>query len=148
MPGSLDHSPQEIIGQLLIDLSVGTDSQTLDWSVFIDSKPDKPDECLVVSGQANVLQMTSQPTGEIVERRGIQILARAYNQSTGWTKVNDLVTKLDTEVNRGIVVLGGTTYIVHSVDRTSGPFHVGRETPESKREIFTVNATCSIRQVI
>lgn len=147
MSGSLAHSPAEIIGQLLIDLAIGTDSQSADWSVFIGSEPDEPDESITVYDTANILQGTAMPTGETQEQHGIQIRVRAGTRPTGWALANSIVTKLDTQVNQDIVTIGATSYNVHSVDRTSGPFPIGKESPLSKREIFTINATASIRQI-
>lgn len=147
MSGSLAHSPCEIIGQLLIDLAIGTDSQSADWSVFVSSEPDEPDESITVYDTANVLEGRVQPTGETQEQHGIQIRVRAATYATGWAKANAIANQLDTQVLREIIVLGAATYHVHSVDRTSGPFHIGKESPTSKREVFTINATCSLRQV-
>ena len=147
MSGSLTHSPADIIGQLLIDLAIGTDSQSADWSVFIQSEPDEPDECITVYDTANVLQGRVQPTGETQEQHGIQIRVRAGTYPTGWAIANSICVKLDTQVNRDIVTIEGSTYNVHSVDRTSGPFHIGKDAPLGKREVFTINATASIRQV-
>lgn len=147
MSGSLAHSPCEIIGQLLIDLAIGTDSQSADWSVFVDSEPDLPDECITVYGGANILEGRVQPTGETQEQHGIQIRVRSAVHSTGWAIANSICHKLDTQVNQDIVTIGASSYNVHSVDRTSGPFHIGKESPTSKREVFTINATCSLRQV-
>jgi hypothetical protein len=147
MSGSLAHSPAEIIGQLLIDLAIGTDSQSADWSVFIQSEPNDPDECITVYDTANVIQGRVQPTGETQEQHGIQIRVRAGTFPTGWAIANSICRKLDTEVNQDTVTIGATSYNVHSVDRTSGPFPLGKESPQSKRELFTINATASIRQI-
>jgi len=145
--GSLTHPPAEIIGQLLVDLSVGTNTLSADWAVFIESEPDTPDESITVFDTANTYQGTIQISGETQEFHGIQVRVRGGRYSTAWAIVNDVAVKMDTQVKRDIVTLSSSTYNVHGAHRTSGPIHLGRESPQSKREIFTLNYLVSIRQV-
>lgn len=144
MSGSLPNPPAEIIGRLLIDLAIGTDTDNADWRAFIESEPDEPDEVITVYDTANVLQGATQ-FGETQEHHGIQIRIRSGNYPLGWAVVNSLRTLLDT-VNNDVVTLGANSYSVHGLHRTSGPFHLGTE-QESEREIFTINYTTSLRLI-
>lgn len=145
MSGSLAYSPSKIIATLLVQIAVGTDTESADWRVFYESTPTNPDEVITVFDTANLLE-GSVMFGETQEQHGIMIQVRSGEYDPGWVIINSLRTLLD-QVNQATVVVEGSVFNVHCLNRTSGPFHIGLESNISKRDLFTINFTASIRQV-
>lgn len=152
MSGSIEHSPEDIIRNLIIDLGHGTaPSADGSWPVFTAQEPNTPDSVITVYGAAGLLEGKLQPNGEVQEHYGIQIRIRDVRHYGGYAKANDIAVGLDPVLNRVVEVGtdagtgGSTNYIVYAVSRRSGPLAIGTE-PESKRRIFTINVVCAIRQ--
>jgi len=151
MSGSLNHSPAQIIAQLLIDLSVGTDpaSETT-WPVYNTSLPDSTssDNAICVYDTTGEMDSRMMIGGEWEERYGINIRIRSSDHVAGVAKMNALAVALDTQVQNAAVAMTTPTsvYAVQSVSRRSGPFDNGPE-PTSGRRVFTVNYLASLRQV-
>lgn len=146
MSGSLTHPPARIIAGLLVDLAIGTYTRAADWRVFVESIPDSPDEIISVYDTAPSLFGSEMVTGETLEHHGILLRIRSAIYSTGWGIINSIRTEMD-DVDNEIIVISGVSYNVQAMNRASGPFHIGTEEGTSKREIFTINYTTSIRQV-
>ncbi len=152
MSGSLEHSPEDIIRNLIIDLGHGTaPSAGGSWPVKVAQEPNEPDSVITVYGTAGVLQGKFQIDGEVQEHYGIQIRVRDARHYSGYGKANDIAVGLDAVLNQVVEVGtdagtgGSTNYTVYAVSRRSGPLAIGTE-PESKRRIFTINVVCAIRQ--
>ena len=147
MSGSMTHGPCDIIGQLLIDKGVAVDPQTAgDWKLGVSEDLATPDEVVSVFDTQGKLQGFEHTQGEMQEQEGILIRIRSKDYRTGYTKAKAIATLLDEGVHNETVVLETVTYIVYSVNRTSGVLHVGKETGASKRHLFTVNATVALTQ--
>ena len=147
MSGSLAHSPSEIIQNLIVDLGLGVlPSAGGSWPVYRASIPDAPDNVITVIRTAGRLQGRRQPTGETIEHYGIQITIRGTTPTIGDTKARAIADAFDTSVLRDSVTISSNVYVVQAITRASGPIPLGDESPESKRQIFTLNITASIRQ--
>ena len=85
-------------------------------------------------------------TGQRQEHPGFQIGVRAANHQTGYVKAKAIAIALDEDVKYTGVTVSATTYIVYAVSRSSDVLALGKETPNSKRDLFTINATASLRQ--
>lgn len=114
------------------------------WPVFVGLEPSSPDNCITVYdtvGEKNGRVMT---TGEMQLHHGIQVRIRAVDHPTGFTKARAIAVALDEEVYGADVFIDdgqrpASTYRVHSYTRRSGVFALGDESPNSKRQLFTVN---------
>lgn len=149
MPSSLLHSPADIIRTMLIDLSLGTaPSDSLTWPVYVSQEPSLPDNCITVYDTTGTDDGHTQPDGELQERHGIQVRIRSVDHPTGWTKSRAIAVALDEEVYRELVTIGASLYRVHAIARSPGPISLGKQTPDTKRDLFTINATVSVRQLI
>ena len=147
MSGALAHSPSEIIQNLMVDLGLGVlPSVDGSWPIYRSGLPEDPDNTISVIRTAGRLQGRRHPTGETIEHYGIQITVRGTTPTIGDTKVRAIADSFDTNVLRDSVTIGSDVYVVQSINRASGPIPLGNETPESKRQIFTLNITASIRQ--
>lgn len=147
MPGLLTHPPADITRYLLISLGEGVlPSAGGSWPVYAAQTPNSPDNMVVVLGTSNTHQGRTHYDGEVQERHGVQILVRCITYPVGSTKANAIGIALDQDVYDTAIVIGSSTYNVHAFSRTSGPIDLGKETPDSKRDLFSINATVSLRQ--
>ena len=147
MPGTLTHSPADVLRDLLIGLAVGTaPSAAGNWPIFVAGEPDTPDNCITVYDTAGTLEGRSMIDGEKQEHHGIQIRVRANDYPTGYTKARTVATTLDTSVYQNSASIGASVYVVQSVSRTTDVIPLGKENPLSKRDLFTINALVSLTQ--
>lgn len=147
MSGTLEHGPADIIGQLLVDLGVASDPTTdTSWPVSVSEDLATPDNAISVFDTQGVEQGSVHNDGEVQEQEGILIRIRARDYPTGFTKAHAIAIQLDQNVSYEPVLLGSKNYIVHSVNRTGGVIHVGKESPSSKRHLFTINAVVALTQ--
>jgi len=79
MPGTLTHSPSDIVRQLLVNLALGVDpttDETSDWPIYESREPDLPDDCITVYNTADKLQGRTMTDGETQGQEGIQVRIR------------------------------------------------------------------------
>ena len=154
MSGRLSESPADVIRQLLVDLATGagtpygtlpTDAGT--WPIHVASRPENPDSLIVVLDTAGRSDGRLQISGEKQEHYGVQILVRDPIFPTGWTKSNEIAIALDEEVAYDNVAIGSNRYLVYSITRESGPFHLGNE-EGTKRQMFSLNLTTALKQTV
>lgn len=152
MSGPLDHSAADIIRNLLIDLGHGTaPSDAGAWPVYVSVMPNSPDSTIVVIDQTGELQGKLHPISRVVEREGVQILVRDAQHFDGHNKADNIAKGLDAVSQVGVRVgdvagTGDATYTVHAVTRRSGPIALGKETPNSKRNLWSINVVSALRQ--
>lgn len=153
MSGNLFHSPADIIRTLLIDLGMATaPSAGGDWPAYVAQEPDTPDSVITVYDTAGTTGGRLQTSGETVEQHGFQVRVRDANHFEGYEKARAIAVALDESVANAVVSVGddvGTgsdTYIVYAVTRKGGIISLGKESPASKRSIFTINAVVALRQ--
>jgi hypothetical protein len=147
MSGALDDSPADIMRQLIEDLSLGADpSGTASWPIYSSREPNDPDDCITLYDTSGDLQDTHQKDGEVQEFHGIQLRIRSSDPATGYAKARALAVALDETILQDCVTLGSNIYAVYSVTRKSGVIPLGKESPTSMRNLFTINAVVRLRQ--
>lgn len=151
MPGILPHAPSRIIRQLLVDLGLGTlgGETDGDWPVFYSNLPDQPDDCIVIIDDENPVYERHMTDGTRAnEFEGYFIRIRSDKYDEGYLKAETIARTLDLKANvyRRLVVVGGVTYRVHSVNRDSDVVPLGKSIDGSKRSLFAVSATSSIKK--
>lgn len=157
MLGTLLHSPSEILVQLLIDMGLAGNpvdgngapvSPLPSWPVYDSSEPDGPDNCITVYDTTSRLSGRASPTGYVMEHFGAQIRIRGLNKPTAWEKARNIAVTLDESFGayRRYVTIGSSIYLVQSVNRTGGVQRMGKETPTSKRFVYTINVMTQITQ--
>ena len=143
----MDHSPAEVLRSALIDLGLATDpSSNTDWPAYFSSEPDKPDSVITVYDTTGFDLGRQQIDGHREESHGVQIRFRSTAHRFGFRKARAVAIALDESVYDTRVVLGTSVYRVQSVVRSSGPLVLGRESPQSNRRLFTVNALVTVNQ--
>ena len=151
MSGLLDHSPADIIRYLLINLGHGCDPEVGtnpgEWPIYVSMEPSSPDDVITVFGTTSVHQGRTQVDGEVQEREGIQIRVRCTNYPDGYEKIEQISIALDEDLYGTGVTIDNATYLVHAWSRTSGPIELGKQVPQTKRELFTLNGTITVKQI-
>lgn len=149
MPGSLTHSPADILRRLLINLGLGTLPTTTvtSWPIRAHNESDTPDNQITIYDTVGKKNGRTMFDGEVQEHHGFQIRIRSSNSVDGYTKARAIAVTLDEVIYQNNVVIGGTTYCVHSVTRTTDVIAIGKEasTP-TKRSIHTINGLISVRE--
>ena len=143
MSGSLEESPADIIRQLLIDLSMGTASGT--WPIYSFWEPDTPDNCITIYHTAGDLVASHQIDGEVQEYHGFQVRVRSSTPEVGFTKARAIAVSMDSMI-QDAVVIGANVYLIYSIVRKTDVIPIGKETPTSFRDVFTINAVACLRQ--
>jgi hypothetical protein len=139
MPGTLTHSPADIIAQLLVDIGYGIDPTANGaWPIFTDVEPDLPDNCITCGDTSGQLQGRFMFDGKVQGMDGVQVRVRGATQPIAFVKANAIAEALSA-VYQKIVHLGGSNYEVHSISRTSFVESRGKDAPSSKRSLFFIN---------
>lgn len=154
MTGVLYHTPAEIIAQMMDDLSLanlettGTGLPLTGWTVFPLHLPESPEEAIQVKDTSGRLHRRSQPTGEIGEHYGIQVLVRSSKDpASSYKKLKQILESFDTEVRRELVTLYdednevSRTYRVNAITRITPAFPSGND---GRRFYFAGNMIASI----
>lgn len=143
----MNHSPADIVRTLLIAKGVGTDPDSANpvWPIFADREPTSPDNVITVyntPGRYNGRVMQ----GEVQGPEGIQVRIRAANSAKGWLKADEVHTMMAEGVLRDIVTIGAARYLVQAISRIGDVLPLGKESPTSQRNIFTINAVVTVTQ--
>lgn len=148
--GTLEHSPADILGQLLVLMGVGTEpTDDLSWPVYVANEPDLPDNCITVYDTAGRDDGRMQVSGERAEHHGVQVRIRSTTHPIGYLKAREVAVALDEDVyQEGVTFDSGESYTVHSVSRTGDVLPLGKESPTSERRLFTVNAVICLKQLV
>ena len=145
MSGSLTHSPADIVRYALIDASLGTlPSDSGSWPVYVNREPDSPDSCITVYDTTGVIAAMGMD-GTAHEHHGVQIRIRAARFETGFTKARALAIGLDSTIKLASITISSSVYLVWAITRVGDVLPIGRE-GSSDRELFTINATATLRQ--
>jgi hypothetical protein len=83
-------------------------------------------------------------SGEMFSHPGVQVRVRAATHAAGFAKAEAVARALDEDVYDERVTVDGTAYLLHSVSRTADVFALGKDTPTSKRSVFTINALVAL----
>lgn len=123
MSGQLQHTPAEIIRQLIIDLSLGIepDGSTTDWQVYNNVLPDISDNAIVVTDTEPVQEGRSMPTGEYQEHYGFQVKVRGTTDLVAFRKAHAIQNAFAVTVKRTKAIVGGYNFFVFAISKTSGP---------------------------
>lgn len=147
MSGILVHSPADVLRYLMVDLGLGALLNSGTWPISVDQLPDKPDSSIVVRDTVGRLGGKDNPTGQLQRHPGIQIIVRAAKFPTVWTKAEGILQSLTESVNAKQVSIDDSAYLVQSITITSGPIGLGKESPRSNRNLLSINAVISLRQL-
>lgn len=146
MPGTLTHSPADILRYALASLGLGSLAPASPWPVYAGQEPSSPDDCITVYDVAGTDSGYVQQ-GERQEQHGWQVRIRGQDHATGYTKARAVAVALDEDLYHLTVTIGAASYLIWSATRTSDVLALGLESPASQRHLFTVNGTICVRQL-
>lgn len=150
MPGVLQHSPADLVRSLLLELELGFDyvDDDTDWAAFTDGEPDLPDNCITVYGTAGRDQGSEMIEGERAEHHGFQVRVRSKTHTQGYVKARDIASAIDRNSSLIPITLEDVGYLVWKATRTSDVLPIGKDAPNSKRNLFTINGVISVRCLV
>lgn len=148
MPGLLLHSPAQVLQYLLVSLNLGTlPTAKTEWPVYApEFGRNSPDSAIAVKDTAGRTHGRTMPDGRRQGQDGVQIMVRAKDHNTGYPKAIAVAIALNQSVYDAAVTIGGSTYRVHSV-YCGDVLGLGKEDPQSERNLFTVNALLDVRML-
>lgn len=144
MMNTLAHSPAEVLRAVLVGIGQGTQPPTPPaaasaWPVYASSEPAAPDNVVTVYDTAGVDDGRSMIDGELFQHYGVQVRVRATTHAAGWAKADAIRRALALECKLRGATVAGSSYVL-TASRIGQVLALGRETPESQRRLFTVNA--------
>jgi hypothetical protein len=143
---ALTHSPADVLRSLIVLLDQGEMPPSGPWPVYVSAEPDVPDDCITVYDTEGV-DAGRDMYGEVVVRHGAQVRVRGADHRRAWAKADAVAASLDEAVFQTEVPLEDETYLVHTIRRASGPLRIGYDTPQGKRNVFTLNVLLTLRQL-
>lgn len=135
-------SPADIIRQLLIDLSLGSESGN-DWPIYTGFLIDLPDNAICCYDTAGKLDGRIMQ-GEQIEHEGIQVRVRSSSYVEGWEKVKAIAIALDAQRRSEVSIDSDNVFLIHNISRTGSIIPLGVEETDKRRHHFTVNAITTI----
>lgn len=148
MANTLLHPHEKVVANLLVDLSLGAnpDTQPLgSWPVYATDEPGDPDNVVTVFDTEGTSDGRAMPTGEAMYHPGVQVRVRAADPLTGYKKADEIRRAMAQSVNLYAITVGSTAYLVNCFARISQVRSLGKESPNSRRRIFVINAVVSLR---
>ena len=144
---NLTHAPADIVRYALVAGTLGTlPSGNSDWPIQVNNEPNVPDNCISVYNTTGQVKGRVQSSGEFQDRPGIQVRVRGATYEIAYAKIKAIQTYLEETVLRTAVTIGSSSYLVHSLNRTSDLLHNGKDVTSSKRYTFTVNYYVTLTQ--
>lgn len=152
-PKLFPHSPAQIIQEMLLNLGYGVRSNDgiaadSTYTIYATALPDSPDGVIVVYDTQGLDFGRTTPDSERQQHYGVQILVRGSRYQETYAMCQRMGLSLDTVYSQSVQVISPTaTYLVHAVTRTGTVLPLGTDSPKSKRRLFTINATASIKRI-
>ena len=159
MPGTLTHSPADILARILVELELGVTPEANSltrWQIFIGNEPDLPDEVITIYDTAGSDEGRVMADGERQEHHGIQARVRSRTHQGGWERIRRIALALDEDIYQYPLEIVGHNYLTHClsvvgrVNRLQGGIG-GKASAgviaDSNLYVFTVNALMSVREV-
>jgi len=142
---ALQHSPADILQQVLIDEGFGTSpSAGATWPIFATNEPSSPDDAITVFDTAGTDSGRSMIDGELFGRDGFQVRVRSREHKAGYQKASDIQQHLAEGLYQETKTIESKTYLIHACVRLGGVLPIGKDVPTAKRSVFTINGQAVI----
>lgn len=146
----MTHSPAEVVRAVLLEKALGSSPDLAPlqaWPIYVGGEPGSPDSVITVYGTAGVDHGREIVEGEVTGPYGFQIRLRSNDYPTGRDKIETIWDTLSQSTYRVPVSVGSQDYFVHAIVRFGDILELGKESPNSKRSLFTFNAMIVHRKV-
>lgn len=143
----MNTTPSKIIAQFLRDAEVGSlPSANDEWPLYTTRMPDdtqvKDDIMSVIDAAGD--KKGRLMNGEVITDRGVQILVRSVDHTTGWLKAEVAARFLDIIRNVNLVI-DSNTYTINNCRRTGDIISMGQENNDKQRHMFSLNYLVSFK---
>lgn len=139
------HSPAHVLSRVLIARGLGNVETNSTWPVRVGREVNLPDNSITLRNTEGRSFGHTQVDGVRQEHHGVQVRVRGVTEDVAYVKCRAVALALDQDVLDDSVTIDGTAYTVESVMTTSDVINLGKESPQSSRHLFTVNAVAVIR---
>jgi hypothetical protein len=120
------------------------------WPIYTVQEPNVPDNCITLKDTQGHEFGRAQIDGEMFYHPGFQVRVRSHDWTVGWLKADAIRVFLAQTWYQGIVTPDdgtGKTYMVFNFNNISQVLPLGKDTPTSKRNLFTINVCIVLRQL-
>ena len=144
------HTPAEVLSWLLVQMNQAVSwnafnaDNALAWPVYVGNKPDRPDGLLVIDDTTPMQDGRVMVGGEAIKHPGFTVTVRGATRGECGAKAEEVFRALCEDFYAQLVNVDGRQYVVHSVANMQGPIRIGKETPESRRELATINGVMTL----
>lgn len=148
------YSPSDIVVEMLIQAGQlsrqsATGQTSGSWPGFAGGEPDSPDNTVTIydtTGSWNIREFVGSKN---IGPSGLQIRVRANTHRVAWNKAQELYEYLEQVYNRGVSI--GTSpdsdyAVIGSFCQFGDILSIGKESPQSKRSIVTLNLQVDFNQ--
>lgn len=117
-----------------------------DWPVYWTAEPDLPDNAVTIyNTQGSGGSGRDFITKAVESLNGFQVRVRGATEDAANEKAQSLYTYMQKSILRTGVSVGGRYYVVWSCEFFGNILDIGKESPNSRRNIVTFNAQASIK---
>lgn len=146
------HSTADVMQSLLIQMGLADDPMDtgtagIGWPAFVADEPSEPDNAITCYDTTPIDDGRIQTDGECIRHPGVQVRVRGRTHAAGFAKADALRRALNEDVYDELVNISGSRYLVHCVNGAEVLF-IGRESPETRRRLFTINATVTLDRTL
>ena len=147
----MNNTPADVLAEAIVQARLAerpssvAAGKTAVWPIFINTLPEKPDECIVVYDTTGRPDGRIMRTGETIRKPGWQVRVRARDHTAAFTRMSAIQDALDL-ILRLVVDINGSGYTIDAVTQTSGVLPLGQEPDAKRREGFTLNGTITHKE--
>lgn len=143
---TLGVSPSYILRAYIVDVVTGFTypENGSDWPLFTSFMPDSLNDASAVYDTTPVKDGRLM-VGTVIQHYGLQIKLKAQDYNTGWAKLNNLASSLDS-VLRYTQTVSGNDYLIQNITRNPVAY-LGMDTEGKRRHVFTVNLLMTVKQL-
>lgn len=155
------HPPTDIIRALLISKGVGnlplSSDPSIVWPIYATTMPDMPDNLIFLKDTKGPDDGADMVTNETALHPGIQVVVRHKVYRSGWTKCKEIIEAFQS-VNMDAIQYGtpSALYLINGIYVFGNIIPLGKEMSKSRpteedarqRELFSINAITTIREII
>lgn len=134
-----------IRAMLIIEGKAFEAGKNIDWSIFVSSEPDEPDNCLTIYNNRGTLQGRIHETGETVQHYGFQTKIRGKTDAVASAKGRQLMGVYD-GILRYLITVDGQALRIQSITIRSPLLPMGQES-KNRRQLYVFNAIATIDEV-
>jgi hypothetical protein len=142
------HSPAEILQQLMKVAQAAGNVGDPTFQIYATLEPDLNDDTVTIYDTDGMSDGRSMIDGELWNHWGLQFRVRSSRHATTWTKANAIRNWLSTGINMAVVLLGGSSYLVWCVTNIGQIIPLGKNVPQTKRSLCTINARTPIQELV